>query len=116
MKSRTPSDPGTPAWTPRRSVGGARKECTERVTVRQGDFETKGWTLNISRGGLRAVVEERLSLDVEYEILVGDAATPRRVRLVWSQDQADGQIVGLKYLDVEATMPPREGSTPPQEE
>jgi hypothetical protein len=86
------------------------------VVLKAPGFETSGWTLNISRGGLRAVVEERLSLDLEYEIVVGEAAQPRRVRLVWSQNQADGQIVGLKYLDVDATMPPREGSHPPREE
>jgi hypothetical protein len=42
--------------------------------------------------------------------------TPRRAALVWSQEQADGQIVGLKYLDIEGSLPPPDGSTPPQEE
>lgn len=118
MKSRPPSESSAPppVWTPRRSVGGARKEATERVSLRSPGFETSGWTLNVSRGGLRAIVEERLTLGVEYELLMGDESAPRRAALVWSQDQADGQIVGLKYLDVDGSVPPHDPSAPPQEE
>ncbi len=109
VKSRPPSESSTPAWTPRRSVGGARREATERVTLTAVGFETSGWTLNISRGGVRAIVEERLTPGVEYEIVVGEAGA-RRAALVWSQDQEDGQIVGLKFLDVDASVPPEPGS------
>jgi hypothetical protein len=117
VKSRPLTASSTPpAWTPRRSGGGARKEATERVTLKAPGFETSGWTLNISRGGLRAILEDRLTAGVEYEITVGEAAAPRLAALVWSQEQADGQIVGLKYLDVDASVPPRDGSTPAQEE
>ena len=117
VKNRPPSEPTVPpGWTPRRSVGGARKESTERVSLRSPGFETSGWTLNVSRGGLRAIVEERLTLGVEYELTVGDATVPRRVTLVWSQDQSDGQIVGLRFLDVDGSVPPRDPSQPPQEE
>jgi hypothetical protein len=117
VKSRPPSDSSVPAVrTPRRSVGGARKESTERVSLRAPGFETTGWTLNVSRGGLRAIVEERLTLGVEYELTMGDASEPRRAALVWSQDQTDGQIVGLKYLDVDGSVPPRDPSAPPREE
>lgn len=83
------------------------------MSLRAPGFETSGWTLNVSRGGLRAIVEERLTLEVEYELTIGDATTPRRATLVWSQDQNDGQIVGLKYLDVDGSVPPRDGSAPP---
>ena len=97
-------------------MGGARKEATERVSLRAPGFETSGWTLNVSRGGLRAIVEDRLTLGVEYELTLGEATTPRRAALVWSQDQTDGQIVGLKYLDVDGSVPPHDPSAPPQEE
>ena len=110
-----PESSAPPAWTPRRSAGGARKEATERIVVRAPGFETTGWTLNVSRGGLRAIVEERLTLEVDYEVTIGESAA-RRAALVWSQDQADGQIVGLKYLDVDGSVPPRDPSAPPQEE
>jgi hypothetical protein len=110
------ASPTPPPWTPRRSVGGARKEATERVSLKAPGFETTGWTLNVSRGGLRAILEERLKRGVEYEITLGDAPAPRRAVLVWSQEQADGQIVGLKYTDVDATPPPGDTSAPPREE
>lgn len=115
VKPKTPSDPSIQPRTPRR-LAGARKEATERVTLRAQGFTTSGWTLNISRGGLRAIVEDRLTADVEYELFMGDAEAPRRAALVWSQDQADGQIVGLKYLDVEGSVPPNDPPTPPREE
>jgi hypothetical protein len=81
-------------------------ELTERVTVRAPDFETTGWTLNVSRGGLRAVVEQPLRADVEYEVLFGEDPAVRRARLVWNKDASDGQIVGMQYLDGEESLPP----------
>ena len=117
VKNRPPSVSSTPPSCPQRRIaGGARREATERVSLKAPGFETTGWTLNISRGGLRAIVEERLAMGIDYEILVGDAPTARRATLVWSQEQADGQIVGLKYLDIEGSLPPPDGSTPPREE
>jgi len=99
---------------PRRHGGGARREASERVLVRSADFETHGWTLNVSRGGIRAIVEDPLTQGIEYELTVGggddETATPRRASVVWLQDEADGQIVGLKYLDVEdGSEPPKDG-------
>ena len=75
--------------------------------IRAGAFETTGWTLNVSRGGLRAIVEEPLTDEREYEVAVGDASG-RRARIAWSRAEADGQIVGLRFLDVEGSVPPEE--------
>ena len=93
---------------PRRHAGGARFEASERVLVRAADFETHGWTLNVSRGGIRAIVEDPLVQGSEYQLTVGDEETApaRRASVAWLQDEADGQIVGLKYLDVEDSAPP----------
>jgi len=82
------------------------------VLLRGTDFETHGWTLNVSRGGIRAIVEDPLSQGVEYQLTVGDeeSAVARRASVVWLQDEADGQIVGLKYLDIdEGSDPPKDG-------
>jgi hypothetical protein len=82
------------------------------VLLRAEGFETHGWTLNVSRGGVRAIVEDALTQGVEYQIVVGDeeAGQPRRAGVVWLQDESDGQIVGLKYLDGEdGSMPPKDG-------
>lgn len=93
----------------RRALGGARREATERVTLRGSGFETHGWTLNVSRGGLRAIVEEPLKAGAEYVLVVGDAqGSARKVSVVWVQDEADGQIVGLRFLDVAGSLPPQE--------
>ena len=74
---------------------------------REGGFESSGWTLNISRGGLRAVFEDALDPELEYEVMVGEQPF-RKARLAWSRAEADGQIVGLRFLDVEGSIPPEE--------
>jgi len=74
------------------------------VTLRGPAFETHGWTLNVSRGGMRAIVEEPVESGAEYVLLVGDDETSaRKVSIVWVQNEADGQIVGPRFLDVPAT-------------
>jgi hypothetical protein len=94
----------------RRLVGGARREASERVVIRKQGFETQGWTLNVSRGGLRVVVEEALQQGAEYEVVVGDSDNDaaRTASVVWVKDAADGQIVGLQYVDSEGSSPPTE--------
>lgn len=94
----------------RRLVGGARREASERVLIRAAGFETSGWTLNVSRGGLRVVVEEGLQRGVDYEVVVGDSDNDaaRTASVVWVKDAADGQIVGLRYADSEGSVPPSE--------
>ncbi len=82
------------------------------MVVRAAGFETNGWTLNGSRGGVRAIVEDPLVQGVEYLLVVGDEETApaRRATVAWLQDEADGQIVGLKYVDGEdGSMPPKDG-------
>jgi len=109
-----PLNPEFEVRAPRRHAGGARREASERVLVRSTGFETHGWTLNVSRGGIRAIVEDPLTQGVEYQLTVGggdeETAAPRRASVVWLQDESDGQIVGLKYLDVEdGSEPPKDG-------
>jgi hypothetical protein len=77
------------------------------VVIRAAALETTGWTLNVSRGGIRAVVEDALDANTEYEVVVGDAPA-RRARIAWARVEADGQIVGLRFLDVDGSVPPEE--------
>ena len=102
--SKTPQAAGQ-----RRQTGGARHEASERVVIRASGFETSGWTLNVSRGGIRAVFEDPLTPETEYEVSVG-SESPRRACIAWSRQEADGQIVGLRFLDVDGSIPPEEGS------
>ena len=111
VREKPPVNPESEVRAPRRHTGGARFEASERVLIRGPAFETHGWTLNVSRGGIRAIVEDPLAQGVEYLLTVGDEETalPRRAGVVWLQDEADGQIVGLKYLDEDASVPPKDG-------
>ncbi len=107
-RNYTPSGP-VPApdlHATRRQAGGARHEASDRIVLRGDAFESEGWTLNVSRGGVRVILESPVELGNEYEIFIGDAEQGRRCRVVWVQDEADGQIAGVQFLDVEGTPPP----------
>lgn len=108
--TRRSSNPSTPlppgAVHATRRVGGSRREATERVQLRRDAFATSGWTLNLSRGGARLVLEEPVELGALYQVQVGEQFDAREARIVWVQDEADGQIVGVQYLDTDGSVPP----------
>ena len=92
--------------------GGARREVSERVCL-QGDGgpPREGWALNVSRGGVRVILEENIELGQEFDVTVGDPQSSplqRRARVVWVQEERDGVVVGLEFLSLSAT-----GSGPP---
>ena len=91
---------GLPAT--RRGGGGARREISSRITLVDGSNEYIGWALNISRGGIRVVIEERVELGQEFELreLDPDIAEggPFRGRVVWIQEEPDGSVVGLEFV------------------
>lgn len=103
-RSLTP-DIGVPAVGGAHPVrrGGARHELTDRVRLVGKNMKLRdGWALNISRGGVRAILEERVDLGEEFEITIGEEGTPgsltRRGRVVWVQDEPDGVIAGFEFL------------------
>ena len=77
----------------------ARRESSERARFIIRDREVAGWTLNLSLGGIRAIVEEPVGLGEEIYVSVGDGQA-RPGRIVWIQEETDGAIVGVAYLDV----------------
>ncbi len=85
--------------------GGARREVTERVTLRSEDGRTfEGWALNVSRGGLRAILEDKVILAQKFEIALGtDEVTNRTGRIVWVQEEPDGVIVGIEFTSLSGT-------------
>ena len=106
-RSYTPSQPlSADVHGQRRQSGGARHEASDRIVLRREGSETEGWTLNVSRGGVRVILEDAVELGHEYEIFIGDDEAGRHCRIVWVQDEADGQIAGIQFLDVEGTPPP----------
>lgn len=107
------TSPGPQVHDTRRGAGGARREASERVTLRAPGFEASGWTLNLSRGGVRIIVEDPIVVGEDYDVLFGDEETPsKRGRVVWLQQEADGQIAGLQFLLPDGT--PMGGTPPPQ--
>jgi hypothetical protein len=92
--------------------GGARLTASDRVVFRGlGDAagaQRAGWALNVSRGGLRAILDEntgKVELGQEYEITITMAdppaekpPVPRKGRIVWLQEEPDGFVVGVQYV------------------
>jgi hypothetical protein len=75
--------------------------------------ELSGWALNASRGGIRIILEDPVELGSEYEVELAsdEAGKKRRGRVVWVQEEADGMIVGVEFIDAKA-----DGSgTPPSD-
>lgn len=96
-----------------RREDGARQTVSEPVVFHRGDQQVDGWALNISRGGLRAIVETLLETGQEFEIAVGDSDRRRPGRIVWVQKERDGAIVGVSFLDVpRPSEPPRPSDLP----
>jgi hypothetical protein len=98
MRARLPSSSDL-----RRHAGGARREASERVVLRAAAGDNFGWALNVSRGGLRVVVEDGVVVGQEFEVAIGpddsEDRAVRRGRVVWVQPEADGQIVGIEFAE-----------------
>jgi hypothetical protein len=87
-----------------------RREVSERVELRGADEAFEGWTLNVSRGGVRVIVERELELGDVFEVTVGLAeARPlvRQGRVVWFQEEADGFIAGIAFVATDRSPQPR---------
>jgi len=102
--------------------GGARREVSTRVYFRDADgkLHHEGWALNVSRGGVRAILEEKIAVGQEFEIEVGTGdGPPRKGRVVWVQEEPDGVIVGVEFTGLsgthESAPPPPAPEEPPKE-
>jgi hypothetical protein len=73
-----------------------------------------GWALNISRGGIRLILEDTVAPGQEFDVEVsseGDAPTPtRRGRVIWVQEERDGMVVGVKFVGAGASEEPVPGT------
>jgi hypothetical protein len=86
--------------------GGARREVSERVCLQNDKGTREGWALNVSRGGVRVILEEKIELGQEFDVTVGDpeqSPLQRRARVVWVQEENDGVIVGLEFIGLSGT-------------
>lgn len=107
MKIRTltpiSDDPPPSVANSRRAT--RRRPFTERVTFVRGPQKVLGWALNISQGGLRAILDEPVDLGHCYEITLGDLGK-RTGRVVWIHEEPDGAIVGVAFVElrIEASL------------
>lgn len=86
--------------------GGERREVSERVQLRTDDGRTlDGWALNISRGGLRAILEDKVVLAQKFDIRMGENESVHRAgRIVWIQEEKDGVIVGIEFTGLSGEL------------
>lgn len=110
-------EPGAPtpdeAGRARREAG-ARREVNETVVFHRDGQSIDGWSLNISGGGLRAILDENVEVGAEFEMAFGDSAERRPVRVVWARQEKGGAIVGVAFLDIaEGSIPPPPSIEPP---
>jgi PilZ domain-containing protein len=99
--------------------GGARHELSARVSLKPAqavglqrsrtEFPAptlEGWALNVSRGGLRVILEEKVELGAEFEITISEiGAEPASLqsgRIVWVQEEPDGVVAGIEFRSVGA--------------
>lgn len=118
MTKRTNSSPDIkePSGIHAMRRGGARREVTERVTLRGENGRTlEGWALNVSRGGLRAILEEKVVLGEKFDVILGvaDETLAREGRIVWVQEEPDGAIVGIEFTNLSGLHRSAPPSAPP---
>jgi hypothetical protein len=87
--------------------GGARHEVSARVTLRltgEGGKVLEGWALNISRGGVRVILEENVEPGACYEVTLTGGVDPppdppaaHIGRIVWVQEEPDGVVAGIEF-------------------
>ena len=90
-----------------RRVAGARVNVSKRVLVHSADAEIEGWALNVSRGGMRLVLDDTVAIDDVLDVAMSEGEdapstpdTPRRsVRVVWIKEDDEGAIVGVEFND-----------------
>ncbi|HTQ42306.1 MAG TPA: PilZ domain-containing protein [Polyangiaceae bacterium] len=105
MKNRRSLTPttGTPAGPDVHATrrGGARHDLTARVTLKAKDGAVlEGWALNISRGGIRVILEEKVDPGTEFEVTMTtgtDPSSPVVGRVVWVQEEPDGVVAGIEF-------------------
>jgi PilZ domain-containing protein len=83
---------------------GARLEVSARVSLRSPAGKVlEGWALNVGRGGVRVILEEKIDVGGVYEVtLVGGVdpqpdTAPRSGRIVWVQEEPDGVVAGIEF-------------------
>lgn len=71
--------------------------------MHKGTDEFDGWALNISRGGIRIILEDPVEKNDLLRIELGDEDEPdairREGRVAWVKQAPDGVIIGVEFTD-----------------
>jgi hypothetical protein len=84
-----------------RRAGGPRRDASEAVHFHLAQGTVDGWALNVSKGGLRAIIEETLEQNTECEVTIGDSEQRRPCRIVWVRNEKGGAVLGVSFTDEE---------------
>ncbi len=71
------------------------------LTAQSGEVLT-GWALNVSRGGVRVILDGMVELGCELEVSLSTGADPVTScggRVVWVQEEPDGIVCGIELHD-----------------
>lgn len=102
-KSSVPGAESGDGRSLRRHSGGARVNLSRPIVMTAPGRTLEGWALNISRGGVRVLVEESLAVGELFDLSIGDDGEPdslrRKGRIAWVQEGADGAIAGVEFTD-----------------
>jgi hypothetical protein len=94
----------------------ARHEVSARVVLKRREgLPLDGWALNASKGGVRVILEEKVALGEQVEVVLAEApatASPHQGRVVWVQEEPDGVVVGIEFSTGSSPAPPKRRLTP----
>ena len=97
--------------------GGARHELSARVSLKATSGSPtssapvngapppeplEGGALNVSRGGVRVILEQKVELGAEFEVTISSPEEPlvlQTGRIVWVQEEPDGVVAGIEFRD-----------------
>ncbi len=94
-----------------RRESGARRQTSEPVELYREDRIVTGWSLNVSRGGARLVLDENVYVGDAFDLVLGDydfPEIPRRhgVKVVWVKSSPGGCVAGVAFDDAGSFPPP----------
>jgi hypothetical protein len=82
---------------------GARHGVSMRVRLKSASGATlDGWALNVSRGGVRVILAEKVTIGSVYQVALSTGADPVAAcsgRVVWVQEEPDGVVCGIELVE-----------------
>ena len=88
----------------------ARRKSGRELSNANVDFiepvKTEGVAVNISEGGMRVAVYEKIPTEEDCIVkiwLTDDHHVSKRARIVWTKEAPDGWVLGLEFVEEQAS-------------